>query len=310
MIDQDFMSFGTLVWTQSTMPQFFPCPQCDSIHITFGSLTKHHLQEDTQEHRKFIKEYLPALSFIRLTCIFCHRQFPTKTRVTSHYKTCKYARMQTPDEQRLSGVVAWNTNVWLTPRFKSSMLKYLSWRPPPILPNRGGEYTTSRKSQPKLPKRKVSKQTFPKSDKKTQDSRKVLSKQIVAVPIQKIIRILPKQTPIQTPPKSDRVAKLQETRRVRKQAQAQKTIIQTPPRVPCPECNADYKNHRDLKTHFSVKHPRVLSQFLNNYYPIIRTLADCSHADLVDPTTRPMAKNLSTDYLKKLQRYYFKRLSK
>ena len=115
------------------MAQFFPCPHCDTVHITFGSLTKHHLQDHKQEHRKFIKEYLPALSVIRLTCIFCHRQFPTKTHMVSHYKVCRYAR-KTLDERRLNGIVAWNTDVWLTPRFKSSILKYLLGRPKPKIP--------------------------------------------------------------------------------------------------------------------------------------------------------------------------------
>lgn len=44
--------------------------------------------------------------------------------------------MQPLDEQRLNGIVAWNMDLWLTPRFKSSLVGYLSGRPKPKIPKR------------------------------------------------------------------------------------------------------------------------------------------------------------------------------
>lgn len=237
------------------MAQFFPCPHCDSVHRTLVSLSKHHLQDHEQEHWNYIKEYLPALSFVRLTCIFCHRQFPTKKKVVDHYKVCRCARIQTLDEQRLNGIVAWNKDVWLTSRFKSSILQYLSWRPPP-----------------KIPKRE------------TLNS------------IQKL----------------DKITKLLKTQIQRKQPKVKKTIIHTA-RLPCPECDLDYKYHKDLKDHFRDKHPsRPQSEFINYYYPILRKLEDCSDdSELIDPMIYPKAiRNLSSAYMQKLQGYYFTRLSK
>ena len=243
------------------MAQYFPCPQCSSTHRSFSSLTNHHLQNHKQAHRKFIKEYLPAFRVIRLTCIFCHCQFPEKAHMIHHYRRCEYAaRKQTPDEHCLNGIVAWNTDVWLTPQFKNSIFKYLSGRP-----------------QPNIPK------------------------------------VLLQKPLIQTPPKSDMVTKQQEKQR-EKRRQTKKNIRenQQPARVPCPECDVDYKNHKDLKVHFSTKHlKRLQSQFLTYYYPIIKTLAECTiDADLIDPTTHPDANYLSAKYLQKLQRYYSTKLHK
>ena len=41
---------------------------------------------------------------------------------------------------------------------------------------------------------------------------------------------------------------------------------------------------------------------------MIKKLADCSNAELIDPTIHPISNKLSTVYLQKLQRYYLSRL--
>lgn len=114
------------------MAQFFTCPQCRSRHVNLPLLIKHHLEKHKRLHKEFLDAYLPALRLVRLTCVFCHSHFPAKQSILDHYKVCRYNSYDAGnvDLDRLNGVVAWNTGVWLKPLFRECILKYLAERPP------------------------------------------------------------------------------------------------------------------------------------------------------------------------------------
>lgn len=240
------------------MAQYFLCPHCPAVHHNFTALTKHHVRAHNRRHKEFMQTYLPALQLVRLTCVFCHSHFAAKQSILDHYRVCALGRKRGIDLDRLNGVVAWNTDVWLKPVYRNTIVKYLSERPDPKNPkSKSAKRAKAKKdninNEKKLPSPKSESQNQPQNNSNSDQTKSKLQKR------------------------------------------------KTPPRFPCPECHRDYKNLKDMKVHYRMKHDDCLQQrFLQHYLPLLKSLS----TNPSNPSEHPNMKQLSMSFAKKIRGFY------